>query len=210
MRLGFNSDRELEIPEHLQHPPSWVEIDRILEEEVEVHTHSVEEKGIWVRALQRQESGVEGLNDDAVLALLLPCFLNLKRLALPMLDHASYLQRMKDRYSMREISFHTNLTALSQLQNIGSTYWEDQYEMKRYWLAICFRIPSVKRIFIDFVGTGSGYMSRNQVDEYLARLPFRSSPWEHIELRNSNLSDHDIRKTLEACLLLKTLMYEIG
>lgn len=68
----------------------------------------------------------------------------------------------------------------------------------------------MKRIFMEFVGTGSGCTGRNDVDEHVARLPPSSSPCEHIQLRNSELSDHDIIKIFRACLLLETFMYEIG
>ena len=50
----------------------------------------------------------------------------------------------------------------------------------------------------------------NDEDERFAQLPPRSSSCEYIQQRNSKFSDHDMRKTIEACRVLKTFMYELG
>jgi hypothetical protein len=210
MRPGFDSNDEFEVTEDPQNPPTWVELDPVLENAVQQHAHSEEEKRIWVKALKRQNYDVEELNDDPVLALLLPCLPNLERLALQLPQHAPYIERMMDRCATRTRPFDTNRAAFSQLQNVGSIYWEDHYGMKPYWFARCLRLPNIRRIFMYFVGTGSGYMNLVEEDEHLARLPSQSSSCEHIELRNAKLSDHDMEKTLEACRALKTLIYELG
>jgi len=102
MHPDFKSDRELDVVEGPQYPPSLVEIDPALERVVDGHAHSEEEKRIWLKVLRRKEYGVDKLNDDPVLALLVTCFPSLRRLALQMLSHLPYLERMIGRCAARE------------------------------------------------------------------------------------------------------------
>jgi hypothetical protein len=53
-------------------------------------------------------------------------------------------------------------------------------------------------------------MGHSEKDEELANLPPGISSCEYLELRDSKLSDHDIMKTMQACRVITSFMYEMG
>jgi len=204
MTPGFDSDYSRMFLHDVPDEKSWEEFGPVLEKVVDTNAHSQGEKATWIEALKA------GGDDDPLLALLLPCLSNMQRLALQMPENAPFCERMMDRCALREKPFDKNREAFGRLESFGGSYFEDESAMKPYWFARCLRLPNIRRIFMNFIATGSGNMEYGAEDEHLALVPARSSSCDYIELRNSKLSGHDIRKTIEACRQLKTFIYEIG
>jgi hypothetical protein len=205
MTPGFDSDDSGDFLDDVPDEKTWNEISSVLAKVVDMNAHSDEERATWMKSLK------DGGNDDPLLALLLPCFTNLTRLALQLPQTAPFCERMMNRCALRQKPFDLDhAAAFSQLQNFGGSYIDDYWGMKPYWFARCLRLPNIRRIFMNFVGTGSGDMADSGEDEHIAVLPTHSSSCEYIQLRNSRMSDRDIGKTMEACRTLKTFMYQIG
>lgn len=94
---------------------------------------------------------------------------------------------------------------LSKLTRFMHTHDDPSYGFGLGYLAWAMRLPNMRAVFAGRLGSGGG-----DPDEQLALLNPRSSPLEHLELRDCMLDTVDLEPVLSAPASLTTFIYIIG
>lgn len=147
-----------------------------------------------------------GMNEDAIVALLLLSLSNLRRLDM----NAGFSDDHADFVSVFELlanqvkSRDDHSTPLVDVMVKGD---DDKYPNPPAHVAALMHMPNLRSIYGWKMGDHEG-----DADPDFARLKPRSSPVEYIELRTSKLHNDNFRHLMNATKpgSLKTLVYEIG
>lgn len=214
MRRDNSNDRLREQVE-ISHFP------QALSSAIETASHSEEVERQWLEDM----SFTKPINEDALMALLLPALPNLKTLDLTLGEKATYFSRMMQRASRKEKPFDT-APAFEKLSDImysqdsrislycggggeDADSHDNEAEAEEYpcYTVMPLLLPAVSRIF--------GLQSKFQVgitNQEPWVLPLAcgfSSQLSHLELRECLLNSQAVLDLLQVPIALKTFIYEI-
>ena len=189
---------------------------------IEAASHSKEEERQWLKDV----SFTKSINEDALMALLLPTLRNLKTLDLRLGDDIIYFSRMMQRASRKERPFDTTpafekLSDIMYAQNkLKRTDYDEEFDgddeddddngndEHPYNTAMPLPLPAVTRIF----GLKSSFERGISKQEPWV-LPLAcgfSSQLSHLELRDCLFNSQTLVDLLRVPTALKTFIYEVN
>ena len=214
MRKDYSNDRRRE-------QVKMAPLSQAVSTAIETASHSKEEERQWLEDM----SCTKSINEDALMALLLPALPNLKTLDLTLGKNAMYFSRMMQRASRKEKPFDTapafeKLSDIMYAQDSRTSLYcneggedadrhNDEAEAEEHpcYTVVSFSLPAVSRIF----GLQSHFQSgiRNQ-EPWILPLACGFSPQlSHLELRECLLNSQAVVDLLQVPIALKTLIYEV-
>ena len=198
------------------------DLPQALSTAIETASHSKEEERQWLEDV----SFTKSINEDALMALLLPALPNLKTLDLTLGENVMYFSRMMQRASWKEKPFNTTpafekLSDVMYAQNRRVfTYYDEELENADRddgeeedeeehpcYTVVPLSLPAVSRIF----GLKSSFQvaSTNQ-EQWVLPLAYGISPQlSHFELRECLLNSQAVVDLLQVPIALKTFIYEV-
>ena len=198
------SDDVAESSEDVTKRSIWVgltEGEEVIKTAIKASSHSKEEEYMWLRDVGRPD------NDDALLAIMLPTLVRLRKLDLKNMEGMNYFERTIARIGYGEKPFDIQ-PALSLLTDIVHTehnaYHKDSAMSPKY-IGLLLLLPAIQFIHAYL---GRHYIDGDDSEIILATLPTSSSGLTHLELLDSIVPSDNLLHILRASKNLKTFIYE--
>ncbi|MCJ1480390.1 hypothetical protein MMC06_000545 [Schaereria dolodes] len=171
------------------------EIDNVFRVAVKALSQSKEEESVWIEEIRHD-------NQDAIVALLIPTLVGLKRLEMTVYHHRMTYYRKMLQSALSNNVFWNKRLPFPPVENIMAECG-DKFGMHPDLLALYLQLPSTRAVYGLWFGSDYGV-----VNAALASLETRSSAVTHLEFKSSNISGPDLENMLRACKAPKTLMLE--
>lgn len=141
--------------------------------------------------------------EDAILALLLPKFTNLRALDLEVICGANSVKCMLERVARKEKPFDKKPT----FTHLHSITWVNSDEsIGGGPAAAVFMLPSVRSIYMYRVGSEDG----DDTHKEFSKIKHEASSCTELEVRDCRFNIGDIEAVLSIPRSLKTFIYEVG
>ena len=177
-----------------------MEVEEVIKEAIKASSHSEQEEKNWLRHVSFSN------DEDALLAIMLPTLVRLKKLDIITMEGMEYFERTMERVGRNRKPFDTQptLIGLTDVVHHGWSSWD----ISSSYLGLFLLLPAIQTLKADRLDAPDWEKGGGKVAKLMSR--FSNLTLTHLELKDSCVPTDTLRCILRVTKNLKSFIYEVS